>query len=195
MSYLPISKTLFAVLAASSTDATRYNLSSLRFDTEGGKLRIVATDGHMLAFLDTGIETPPEFAPFTMERSDVEYVSKLVKGKAALPVEMTFPDKSASDVEFKQGSTLMRFEKVTVDFPDYRKVIPEANAEQKTCEAVGFNVELMLRAMKLIKAAKPAHKNCASAWKFHEELSPCVLKTDVEDGLLTVVVMPLRLAI
>ncbi len=47
-----IRKTIFAV----STDETRYVLNGVFFQVEGGKLRMVATDGHRLAFIQKKLE-------------------------------------------------------------------------------------------------------------------------------------------
>ncbi|HEY5040050.1 MAG TPA: DNA polymerase III subunit beta, partial [bacterium] len=47
-----IRKTIFAV----STDETRYVLNGVYFQVESGKLRMVATDGHRLAFIQKKLE-------------------------------------------------------------------------------------------------------------------------------------------
>src|SRR6266550_980822 len=97
-----IERTIFSV----STDETRYSLNGVFIEEgEGGKVRMVATDGHRLAF------------------------EEKVVGSLGLTKGVILPRKG-----FKENMGLVTKEKVELfmrlidgDFPDYTKVIPKGN--------------------------------------------------------------------
>src|ERR1700677_585793 len=77
-----IHKTIFAV----STDETRYVLNGVYFQVEGGKLKMVATDGHRLAYIQKKLEGKGEgkanvIIPTKTLNELSKVISDVVKGK------------------------------------------------------------------------------------------------------------------
>lgn len=118
-------------LYAASTDETRYNLNGVYFeylpDTE--KLRMVATDGHRLAYVQRGLGAA------------VTGIGKgvIVPRKALLELKRLVDEEDADEVEigFEGNNALVRKQGVTLvmrlidgEFPDYRQVIPRELTQQ-----------------------------------------------------------------
>ena len=120
-----IERTAFAV----SSDETRYNLNGVFFEPQGGKVRLVATDGHRLSLAEA--DSPGDF--------------KLKKG-VILPKKGLFElkkllaeaveggqEKPSADLGFVESAAVVRRSGVTLvmrliegTFPDYKQVIPKA---------------------------------------------------------------------
>jgi DNA polymerase-3 subunit beta len=113
-----IEKTLFAV----SSDETRLSLGGVFIESvEKNQIRMVATDGHRLAFVErqiAGIELRPGVI---LPRKGLVEAKRLLEG-------------SEGDVTFSVAGNLARIERSGVElfmrliegeFPDYRQVIPK----------------------------------------------------------------------
>ncbi len=126
-----IERTSFAV----SSDETRYNLNGVFFETQEGKLKLVATDGHRLSLAEA--DSPGDF--------------KLKKG-VILPKKGLFElkkllseaveggqEKPSAELGFVESSAIVRRAGVTLVmrliegmFPDYRQVIPKGGEKVLT---------------------------------------------------------------
>jgi len=111
----------------------RYYLNGLYFEVLGGRLRVVATDGHRLALAtgpdrveaaDTGVIIP---------RKGVLELSRLLDGDAPLELTIGSNHIRATNEQFTFTSKL-----VDGKFPDYERVIPK-NADKSV---VGDRAEL-----------------------------------------------------
>lgn len=114
-----IEKTIFAV----SMDETRYNLNGV-FVEEGsvGKLRMVATDGHRLAFIERGVGSVGLKKGVILPRKGLAELRKLVEGVEEGVVSIGF--KENMGLATKENLELfMRL--IEGDFPDYSKVVPK----------------------------------------------------------------------
>jgi DNA polymerase-3 subunit beta len=120
-----IDRTAFAV----SSDETRYNLNGVFFEPQGGKLRLVATDGHRLSMAES--ESPGDFKlkkGVILPRKGLFELKKLLAealegGEEKPSAELGFVESSA--IVRRAGVTLvMRL--IEGMFPDYRQVIPKA---------------------------------------------------------------------
>jgi DNA polymerase-3 subunit beta len=116
---------------AASTDETRYNLNGvhLEFLTESGKLRMVATDGHRLAYADRelGQEIPGLGEGVIIPRKGLAELRRLCEEEDADEVELGFEGNSV--LARKEGVTLvMRL--IEGEFPNYRQVIPREVSRQ-----------------------------------------------------------------
>jgi DNA polymerase-3 subunit beta len=110
---------------AASFDETRYNLNGvyLEYLAESEKLRMVATDGHRLAYVDRALGVGFEGLErgVIIPRKGVTELKRLVDEEDADEVELGFEGNSA--VARKGGVTLaMRL--IEGEFPNYRQVIP-----------------------------------------------------------------------
>ena len=113
-----IERTQFAV----SLDETRLNLSGILFERpEGGKLRLVATDGHRLSMITRPVDGCPQGTGVIVPRKGVLEISKVIEGgeeavTLALPGGLAYAQRSGVDLSIRL---------VEGEFPDYRQVVPE----------------------------------------------------------------------
>jgi DNA polymerase III subunit beta len=114
-----IDKTLFAV----SSDETRFNLSGVFLSpADGGRLRMVATDGHRLAMVDREIPAvAADQRGVIMPRKGLVEARKLLDetGDAELTLSVT-----PKDVRLGTPTVSFFMRLVEGEFPDYRQVIP-----------------------------------------------------------------------
>ena len=116
---------------AASADETRYNLNGVfvEFLADTGKLRMVATDGHRLAYVDRplGVEVKGLARGVIVPRKGLAEFKRLVDEEDADEVELAFEGNSA--LVRKRGVTLsMRL--IEGEFPNYRQVIPQPGRYQ-----------------------------------------------------------------
>ena len=116
-----IERTIFSV----STDETRYSLNGVYIEqSEGGKVRMVATDGHRLAFEEKQVGSLGLTKGVILPRKGLSELKKLLESG----------EDGAVSLGFKENMGLVRKDKVELfmrlidgDFPDYTKVIPVGN--------------------------------------------------------------------
>ncbi|GJD46351.1 Beta sliding clamp [Methylobacterium cerastii] len=130
-----IEKTQFAI----STEETRYYLNGIYLHTiesEGLKLRAVATDGHRLARVE--IDAPEGSAGMPgiiVPRKAVAEIQKLVDdGGDSVAIDLS-PAKIR--LRFASGVTLIS-KLIDGTFPDYQRVIPAGNDKRLTVERDAF---------------------------------------------------------
>jgi DNA polymerase-3 subunit beta len=111
---------------AASADETRYNLNGVYLELlpETGKIRMVATDGHRLAYVDRALGSDFEGLSdgVIIPRKGLGELKRLVDEEDADEVEIAFEGNSG--LVRKHGVTLvMRL--IEGEFPNYRQVIPQ----------------------------------------------------------------------
>lgn len=114
-----VEKTLYAVC----TDETRYNLTGVYCvpDTNGEKLRMVATDGHRLSVVERPMgQLPGVKEGVIIPRKGLTEVKKLLEEKAE-HASMGYTQNSAI---FKKDGVTLTMRLVDGRFPDYQQVIP-----------------------------------------------------------------------
>jgi len=116
-----IERTIFSV----STDETRYSINGVFIEEGGGgKVRMVATDGHRLAFEEKIIGSLGLAKGVILPRKGLAELKKLVEGGEDGSVAIGFRENmglvSKDNVEL-----FMRL--IDGEFPDYTKVIPKGN--------------------------------------------------------------------
>jgi len=116
---------------AASADETRYNLNGVfvEFLAETGKLRMVATDGHRLAYVDRplGVALEGIGRGVIIPRKGLAELKRLVDEEDADEIELGFEGNNA--LVRKRGVTLsMRL--IEGEFPNYRQVIPMPGKHQ-----------------------------------------------------------------
>lgn len=112
---------LFSVQYAMAQQDVRYYLNGVLLIIEGNKLKVVATDGHRLAYNADNIEGQHEKQEIILPRKAVTELSKLLADS----------DESV-DLEFSQQQVKATFSGITMitkviegKFPDYERVIPK----------------------------------------------------------------------
>jgi DNA polymerase-3 subunit beta len=118
---------------ATSVDETRYNLNGVYLEIlpEGGKLRMVATDGHRLSYVDRGVGPEVEnlASGVIIPRKGLAELKRLVDEEDADEVELAF--EGANGLARRGGVTLvMRL--IEGEFPNYRQVVPKAPTSRLT---------------------------------------------------------------
>jgi DNA polymerase-3 subunit beta len=116
---------------AASADETRYNLNGVfvEYISETQKIRMVATDGHRLAYVDRplGVELTGLARGVIIPRKGLAELKRLVDEDDSDEVELGFEGNSA--LVRKRGVTLsMRL--IEGEFPNYRQVIPKPGKHQ-----------------------------------------------------------------
>ena len=116
-----IERTIFSV----STDETRYSLNGVFIEqSEGGLVRMVATDGHRLAYEERSVGSLGLEKGVILPRKGLSELKKLLESG----------DDGVVSIGFKENMGLVMKDKVELfmrlidgDFPDYTKVIPKGN--------------------------------------------------------------------
>jgi hypothetical protein len=202
--------TLFASLKAlsafSSTDPTRFHLTSIYFEaTPAGELTLVATDGHTMAVATptVRVETPhPAGASVIMRSEDAARLAaavKPIKAAADERVTLLFVGRTVKlTSELSYGAVpAMEFTGVDSQFPTWRAVVP-AKAESAGVPLFGIDARYLARAGKAFEAFATSDRGRGVGVEFNtvvSELDP--IRMDIESsshGALTIVIMPRRIA-
>lgn len=130
-----IDRTQFAI----STEETRYYLNGIYLHTieaDGKlKLRAVATDGHRLARADVEAPSGSEGMPgIIIPRKTVGELQKLVDNPD-LTVSLEVSD---AKIRFNIGEIVMTSKLIDGTFPDYQRVIPQANDKEMRVDCQTF---------------------------------------------------------
>ena len=130
-----IDKTRFAI----STEETRYYLNGIYLHTaaHNGKptLRAVATDGHRLAQVELPLPEGASSMPgVIIPRKTVNELHRLIEASQS-PIRIGI---SAAKVRFEIGTIVMTSKLIDGTFPDYGRVIPQANDKALDVSNVEF---------------------------------------------------------
>jgi DNA polymerase III subunit beta len=116
-----IERTIFSV----STDETRYSLNGVFIEQgDAGKIRMVATDGHRLAFEEKSIGSFGLTKGVILPRKGLAELKRLLDDGGDGAVSLGFRENMGLVVKEKV-ELFMRL--IDGDFPDYTKVIPTGN--------------------------------------------------------------------
>lgn len=123
-----IEKTIFSV----SNDETRYHLNGIFFEKpkkEGGRVRMVATDGHRLSLIDKEFEFSSEL---TFTRGVIIPKKGMVELKKLLDEEEGHYQIGfdTNNVIIKKENVLLFIRLIDGEYPDYEQVIPTANKKK-----------------------------------------------------------------
>jgi DNA polymerase III subunit beta len=147
----------------------RYYLNGLLLVTEGNAVKVVATDGHRLAFCQTQIEGAE------LAKQEVIIPRKTVLELQRLLADTDEPvliDVAANQVRLRFGEVEMISKLVEGKFPDYQRVIPTGYSKH-----VGINREVF--------AASLARASILTSDKFKGvrlSLSPSTLKVQTTNA-------------
>jgi DNA polymerase-3 subunit beta len=116
-----IERTIFSV----STDETRYSLNGVFIEESvGGKVRMVATDGHRLAFDERVLASLGLSKGVILPRKGLAELKKLLESGDDGVVSIGFHENMVMVIKDKV-ELFMRL--IEGEFPDYTKVIPKGN--------------------------------------------------------------------
>ena len=132
-----IDRTQFAV----STDATRYHLNGVFFEhLENGVMRMTATDGHRLSFVDQEVflKMPELKRGIIIPKKGLTELRKLL-AEGSSTVGLSF---ERGYVFAKQGNTYLFVRLIDGEYPDYRVVIPKSTDRVVKMDRESFNSAL-----------------------------------------------------
>ncbi len=132
-----IDSTQFAV----STDATRYHINGVFFEhLENGIMRMTATDGHRLSFVDQEVflKVPELKRGIIIPKKGLVELRKLLdKGESTIGLSF-----ERGYLFAKGGSTYLFVRLIDGEYPDYRVVIPKSTDRVVRMELESFNSSL-----------------------------------------------------
>ena len=114
---------LAKVQYAMAVQDIRYYLNGLLFVTDGNLLKLVATDGHRLAYAQLPLEAEQPKAEVILPRKTITELMKLLADSD----DTITIDLMANQVRFTFGGTVIVSKVVDGKFPDYNRVIPLDN--------------------------------------------------------------------
>jgi len=127
-----IERTIFAV----STDETRHSLNGVFIEGgEGGKVRMVATDGHRLAFQEKEIGSISLSKGVILPRKGLAELKKLLESGEESVVSIGFHENMGF---VRKGDVELFMRLIDGEFPDYTKVIPKGNPNSAKIEHEEF---------------------------------------------------------
>lgn len=116
---------------ATSLDETRYNLNGVYFEVlpETGKIRMVATDGHRLSYVDRGVGPALEglTSGVIIPRKGLAELKRLVDEEDADEIELAF---EGSNGLARKGEVTLVMRLIEGEFPNYRAVVPKSAAHR-----------------------------------------------------------------
>jgi len=125
---------LHLVQYAMAQQDIRYYLNGLLLCVEGRELRVVATDGHRLAFANTALEQELPKQEVVLPRKAVLELSKLL-AEDDTPIRIAL---LGNQVRFNFGAVELSTKIVDGKFPDYGRVIPTGHQNIITVEREGL---------------------------------------------------------
>lgn len=106
----------------------RYYLNGLLLVTDGPLVRVVATDGHRLAYCQAQVEADLAKQEVILPRKSVLELQKLLQDTE----ELVHIDVASNQVRFKFGDVEMISKLVEGKFPDFQRVIPQGYTKHIT---------------------------------------------------------------
>ena len=148
---------LEAVYEATSTDLTRGVFRGAQFEFSPTRLKLVASDGYVLA--ERTIPTRGEFErKAVVHREGLALLMRALKGVEAFEVGLGLQERALG---LKAGALEMSLTCIEGEYPDYERVIPRPEAWQSTIEVyVPALVEALeaLRPLFVKDKSKTAHR-------------------------------------
>ena len=125
---------LTQVQYAMAVQDIRFYLNGLLMQAEGNMLRLVATDGHRLAYTQHTIDANLPHCEVILPRKTIAELLKLL----SFPEELVTVDFLDSQIRFSARNTIVVSKIVEGKFPDYNRVIPQDNDKIFQLSRVGF---------------------------------------------------------
>jgi DNA polymerase III subunit beta len=121
-----IQHTSFAI----TNEQSRFTLSGAKFMVGDGKVKMVTTDGHRLAFIETNAAIDGEMDALIPKKA----LTELTKISRDADGEISFGE-DPNHIYFEVGGRLLITRKLSGTFPNYEMVIPKGNDKTVTFDA------------------------------------------------------------
>jgi DNA polymerase-3 subunit beta len=140
---LLLSEMIEKTMYAACTDETRYNLNGVYLEIleDTAKLRMVATDGHRLSYVDRTLGTDLGGLPngVIIPRKGLAELKRLVDEDDADEVEIGFEGNSGVA---RKGDVTLFMRLIEGEFPKYQQVVPSEIKSQLVIESAGLTQAL-----------------------------------------------------
>ena len=134
LSQRELKRLISQVQFAMAVQDIRYYLNGLLMQTDGNQVKLIATDGHRLAFASADVEATLPKAEVILPRKTILELYKLLQDSDdQINIEVL-----ANQVRFSFGATVIISKVVDGKFPDYNRVIPLDNDKIFLIERLGF---------------------------------------------------------
>jgi DNA polymerase-3 subunit beta len=134
LSQRELKRLISQVQFAMAVQDIRYYLNGLLMQTDGNQVKLIATDGHRLAFASADVEATLPKAEVILPRKTILELYKLLQDSDdEINIEVL-----ANQVRFSFGSTVIISKVVDGKFPDYNRVIPLDNDKIFLIERLSF---------------------------------------------------------
>ncbi len=121
-----VSTILPSLLNFAADDSLRRNLNGVYFEKIGGKIRLVATDSHRLAYFQKEISGAGNFEKFILSKKALGEVVKTIKdSKVDSETAFSFENNM---VFCSTGETTVISNPIDSLFPEYERVVPDFSA-------------------------------------------------------------------
>ncbi|GLP86267.1 DNA polymerase III subunit beta [Tritonibacter mobilis] len=114
-----------------STEETRYYLNGIFWAAHDGALRMVTTDGHRLARLDLDAPEPPHNVIFPRDAVSPLLAMLTAKGNQSAKISFYGKDNTARVMCAQVGERTLYAKLIDGTYPDYTRVIPSDERENK----------------------------------------------------------------
>lgn len=129
-----IEKVIFAI----TTDDPRYSLNGALLDVREGKMTLVATDGHRLAYVSRSTEaTSQDALNVIVPRKTLSELQKLAEDQERVRFGL-----QGNHMFFEAGQRLLQSNTLEGKFPNYEKVLPPGNDLEVSLETAAFQAAL-----------------------------------------------------
>lgn len=128
----PVLQAIRQTVFATSTDAAKSVLGGVRFQLTGGFLELAATDGYRLAVRRIPVESQADVS-MTLPARILSELVRLAGGEESLALS-----KVGQQVVFSFGDKLLSSRLLEGQYPDYRKIIPQAFERQAVLPRAEF---------------------------------------------------------
>ncbi len=122
-----IARTSFAITSAES----RYILNGAKFELTSEAIRMIATDGHRLSFIEKKVGFGDEKKEFLIPRKTLAELARLC-AETEDPIEF---GSDSNHLFFKVGKRTLTSRTLSGQFPNYEQVIPKENNHHITIES------------------------------------------------------------
>lgn len=133
-----LKKVLASVQYAMAQQDVRYYLNGVLFIVDGNQVKVVATDGHRLAYNSITVETVSEKSEVIIPRKAIAELSKLLSDDENEEIEIEF---SGQQLRANFSGIQLITKLIDGKFPDYQRVIPSYTNH------LGINRLLVLQAL------------------------------------------------
>jgi len=125
------------VVFAITNEESRYSLNGAKFIVFGGILKLVATDGHRLAYTEIGEPSGVDIDVLIPKKALIES-GKLADSAKEIEIAV-----AENTIFFRVGNRVLSSRMLTGQFPNYELVLPKANLNVVTVDRAALSAAVL----------------------------------------------------